>query len=94
MLIQCLFECPEDGIYLGGETYHFRPENDRICDVVIKAHQERFLARSKSYRAVEEPEPVVEAPQAPPPSARTPKRRTRRFSPPQQAVLMPDEERG
>lgn len=94
MLIQCLFECPEDGIYLGGETYHFRPENDRICDVVIKAHQERFLARSKSYRAVEEPEPVVEAPQAPPPSARTPQRRTRRFSPPQQAVLMPDEERG
>lgn len=86
MLIQCLFECPEDGIYLGGETYHFRPENDRICDVVIKAHQERFLARSKSYRAVEEPEPVVQAPPAP-------RRRTRRFSPPHQAVLMPDEDR-
>lgn len=91
MLIQCLFDCPEEGIYLGEETYHFRPENDRICDVVIKTHQERFLSRSKSYRAVEaapvvEPEHPIQAPQIP-------KRRTRRFTPPQQAVLMPDEDR-
>lgn len=96
MLIQCLFDCPEDGIYLGGETYHFRPEHNRICEVRERAHQERFLGRPQSYRAVVEPEIPAPTPQpteervATPPA---PRRRTRRFSPPHQAVLMPDEDR-
>lgn len=96
MLIQCLFDCPEDGIYLGGETYHFRPEHDRICEVRIKAHQEHLLSRTRSYRAVAEPELVPATPQAvmtPVTALPEPKRRSRRFTSPTQAVLMPDDER-
>lgn len=96
MLIQCLFDCPEDGIYLGGETYHFRPENNRICEVKIKAHQEHLLSRTHSYREVAASEILAETPQAGMSAftdPQAPKRRARRFAPPSQAVLMPDDER-
>lgn len=74
---------------MGGETYHFRPENNRICDVVTKVHQDRFLSRSKSYRAVAESGTAIDAPLVAERSVKTPQRRTRRFTPPQQAALLP-----
>lgn len=87
-------------VELGGVSYAFNADNGYCCEVTDPTHLARFREIPEGYQvsgaatSVVEPEPPVPAPPAPSTSARIPQRRTRRFSPPQQAVLMPDEERG
>lgn len=76
-------------VTMDGVSYAFNADNGYGCEVTDPAHLARFREIPEGYQvsgAVVEPEPVVQAPQ-------TSKRRTRRFTPPQQAVLMPDEDR-
>lgn len=47
-------------VYMGGITYQFRDENDRICEVTEKSHQDRFLLCPLDYREVLD-KPVVKA---------------------------------
>lgn len=99
MKIQRILDSHE--VYMGGVTYQFRDENDRICEVTEKGHQDRFLACPLDYREVPD-KPAAEAPaQATPPQdslpetpkvkpLRRPRQPRHRFSPESRPTLMAD----
>lgn len=79
-------------VYMGGVTYQFRDENDRICEVTEKSHQDRFLLCPLDYREVpdkpaakapvQEGSPQDSAPEAPKVKPlRRPRQPRQRFSP-------------
>lgn len=78
-------------VELGGASYAFNADNGYCCEVTDPAHLAVLRGIPEGYQMsgaaapVAESEPLVQAQAA--------KRRTRRFTPPVQPPLMPDEDR-
>ena len=74
-------------VVLKGVVYDFHPDYGYCCEVTNPAHLARFREIPEGYQLIgAESPPVVESNTA----VLAPQRRTRRFIPPTQAVLIPD----